>query len=193
MKNADALPSRPAGIGHNQGPLLDLSWNAWVWRRAHAQAWKPPGREIAMLRLRRAERLGLSYRDVTTVILNRGVYLEAPIVIADETLLASADAVLGKLRSLCDCTLMMCSADMDASLSGAFRQMGGLLEPLPDHAGADELVDTIKQLVRRSALAPSTIFAVGMTALHQKAAEQAGLGLFVDARVYFPDAVFGAT
>jgi hypothetical protein len=67
-----------------------------------------------------------------------------------------------------------------------------VLAPLPTAAGADDLGDTIKQLVRRSTLAPGAIFAVGTTALHQKAAERAGLGLFVDARVYFPDAVFKA-
>jgi hypothetical protein len=188
----DAFPSKAAGIGHNGGPPFDLSWNAWAWRRAHAQAWKPPGREIAMLRLRRAERLGLSYRDVTTVILNRGVYLEGSIVIADETLLASADAVLRKLRSLRDCKLMMCAADLDGSLSIAVQQMSGLVAPLPSDARADDLAGTLKQLARRSTSAPGAIFAVGTTALHQKAAERAGLGLFVDARVYFPDAVFKA-
>ena len=180
-----AAPSKPAGIGHNRGPALDLSWNAWVWRRAHAQAWQPPGREIALLRLRRAERLGLSYRDVTTVILNRGVHLEGAIVIVDKTPLVSADVMLQKLRTLSDCALMLCTPDPDADFSIAVRKIGGLLEHLPDCAGLDELVGVLTLLVRCSRLTPGATFAVGTTALQEKAAERAGLGLFVDARAYF--------
>ena len=36
--NVEALLRRP-GIGHNNGPTFDMSWEAWVWRRAAAKAW----------------------------------------------------------------------------------------------------------------------------------------------------------
>ena len=67
-------------IGHNGGPPLehpptDLSWQGWVWRRAHKRAWRTPPREIALRRLARAEELGMSYRDYTLEILERGKYL----------------------------------------------------------------------------------------------------------------------
>ncbi len=68
----------PAGIGHNQGPPLEelgLSWSGYCWRRAYRRAWKPPGREIALARLARAQELGMSYREYTAVILDRGVHL----------------------------------------------------------------------------------------------------------------------
>lgn len=73
----DAAPiSRP---GHNGGPPLEpepnLSWNAWNWRRASRRAWKTPPREIALRRLARAEELGMSYRDYTLEILERGRHL----------------------------------------------------------------------------------------------------------------------
>jgi hypothetical protein len=70
-----------AAIGHNGGPPLDepprapLDWNSYCWRRAHARAWKTPPREIALRRLRRAEAIGMTYREYQAVILDRGVYL----------------------------------------------------------------------------------------------------------------------
>jgi len=65
------------GIGHNQGPPLDpgASWRAFCWKKAHAKAWKTPPREIALARLKRAEELGMTYREYTSVILDKGVHL----------------------------------------------------------------------------------------------------------------------
>lgn len=65
------------GIGHNQGPAFDrgASWRQFCWRKAHARAWKTPPREIALARLARAEALGMSYREYTSVILDTGVRL----------------------------------------------------------------------------------------------------------------------
>ena len=67
-------------IGHNGGPPLeedpgDASWKSWTWRRAHKKAWKTPGREIALRRLARAEELGMTYREYTLEIMERGRYL----------------------------------------------------------------------------------------------------------------------
>ena len=74
-------PARPH-IGHNGGPPLDEplpnasgGWNGYCWRQAHKRAWKTPGREIALRRLKRAEELGMTYKEYTAVILDRGVYL----------------------------------------------------------------------------------------------------------------------
>ena len=72
------LPPAPR---HNGGPPLDgeedvnASWRAWNWRRAHKRAWKTPPREIALRRLARAEELGISYKEYTLEILERGKYL----------------------------------------------------------------------------------------------------------------------
>lgn len=75
------------GIGHNQGPPLedgaldepemlldqpDGGWKLWRWRGARKKAWKTPPREIALARLARAEALGITYRDYTLEILERG-------------------------------------------------------------------------------------------------------------------------
>ncbi|HEY4173290.1 MAG TPA: hypothetical protein VGM42_09700 [Rhodopila sp.] len=71
-------------IGHNGGPPLDpdppedpgaASWRSFCWRRAHKRAWKTPPREIALRRLARAEELGMTYKEYTLEILERGKYL----------------------------------------------------------------------------------------------------------------------
>src|SRR4029450_959800 len=77
--NVEALLRRP-GIGHNNGPTFDMSWEAWVWRRATAKAWKSPKPEVAMMRLKRAERLGITYRELASVIMDCGAHLGAAIL-----------------------------------------------------------------------------------------------------------------
>jgi hypothetical protein len=65
------------GIGHNQGPPIELgiSWGHFCWKKAHARAWKTPPREIALARLARAEELGMTYREYTSVLLDKGIHL----------------------------------------------------------------------------------------------------------------------
>ncbi len=65
------------GIGHNGGPPLDpnATWRLFCWKKAHASAWKTPPREIALARLKRAEALGMTYREYTAIILDTGVHL----------------------------------------------------------------------------------------------------------------------
>ena len=65
------------GLGHNRGPPLDpgAGWRAFCWRKAHAQAWKTPPREVALARLGRAQALGMTYRQYTAVLLDRGIHL----------------------------------------------------------------------------------------------------------------------
>jgi hypothetical protein len=72
------------GIGHNGGPLLKdwalddkpaNDWSYYCWRRAHARAWKTPPCEIALRRLRRAEELGMTYREYTAIFLDTGKLL----------------------------------------------------------------------------------------------------------------------
>jgi len=66
-----------ARIGHNRGPPLDpgADWRAFCWRKTHARAWRTPPREVARARLARAQALGMSYRQYTSVLLDRGIHL----------------------------------------------------------------------------------------------------------------------
>ena len=77
--NVEALLRRP-GIGHNNGPVFDMSWGAWVWRRASAEAWKAPKPEVARMRLKRAERLGITYRELTSALMDSGAHLGSAIL-----------------------------------------------------------------------------------------------------------------
>lgn len=69
-----------APLGHNGGPPLEeenddpAGWRQWCWKRARKRAWKTPPREIALRRLARAEELGMTYREYTLEILERGRY-----------------------------------------------------------------------------------------------------------------------
>ena len=64
------------GIGHNRGPALDpgADWRRFCWRKAYARAWQTPPREIAVARLARARVLGMTYRQYTAVLLDKGVH-----------------------------------------------------------------------------------------------------------------------
>ena len=46
-----------------------------AWRAAHDKAWKAPSQAIMLMRLERAERLGLTYEEYTLEILERGRHL----------------------------------------------------------------------------------------------------------------------
>lgn len=65
---------------HNGGPPIEQNddpggWREWCWRRARRRAWQAPGPEIVRRRLARAEELGMTYREYTLEILERGRYL----------------------------------------------------------------------------------------------------------------------
>jgi hypothetical protein len=71
---------RPAGLGHNGGPPLDdeppgkLLFVRHCWTKAREAAWRPPCRDIALFRLRRAEAAGLSYEAYMLTLLDTGRY-----------------------------------------------------------------------------------------------------------------------
>ncbi|MDX8524093.1 hypothetical protein RFM68_06205 [Mesorhizobium sp. MSK_1335] len=77
--------SRRPKRSHNGGPPLDdydgPSWgngDAYIflaWRAAHDEAWKAPSHAVMLMRLARAERLGLTYEEYTLEILERGRHL----------------------------------------------------------------------------------------------------------------------
>jgi hypothetical protein len=77
---------RQMDYGHNGGPLLDdedalPEWQvgdlyiSYCWKKARKAAWKV-SRDIALYRLERAEKLGLTYEEYTLEILERGRNLQ---------------------------------------------------------------------------------------------------------------------
>ena len=76
---------RTPTIGHNGGPPLDdehvPEWGRggigtyFSWRAAHRAAWRSLPREMMLWRLEKAERLGLTYEEYTSEVLDSGRYL----------------------------------------------------------------------------------------------------------------------
>jgi histidinol phosphatase-like enzyme len=72
--------SASGSIGHNGGPPLDGpdaeadpgGMRLYAWRKAHRAAWRAPSYEALRVRTERANALGLTYRDFTAVLLDRG-------------------------------------------------------------------------------------------------------------------------
>jgi hypothetical protein len=72
---------------HNGGPPLDdYDGPPWgdgdpfvflAWRAARDRAWKAPGRDVLLMRLERAESIGLTYEEYTLEILERGRHLHS--------------------------------------------------------------------------------------------------------------------
>jgi hypothetical protein len=61
-------------LGHNNGPdWFEVAlYVAYCWKKAYEKAWAPPSHELAVKRARRAEELGLSYREYALEIMERG-------------------------------------------------------------------------------------------------------------------------
>jgi hypothetical protein len=67
---------------HNGGPPLDdyqgPPWgkgDAYIflaWQAAHAKAWKAPSRDVMLMRMDKAERLGLTYESIRSNFWNAG-------------------------------------------------------------------------------------------------------------------------
>ena len=82
------IRNSPADVaaGHNRGPPLDdehtPEWgnggigNYFYWKAAHRAAWHNPSPGIVAFRIRKAERLGLTYEEYTLEILERGRHLQ---------------------------------------------------------------------------------------------------------------------
>lgn len=73
-------------VRSNNGPPLDDSPRPWgengignyfEWQAATDRVWKDVPYDIAVMRARRAEALGLTYAEYTLEILERGRYLSA--------------------------------------------------------------------------------------------------------------------
>jgi hypothetical protein len=74
------LPAH-ARIGHNQGPPLEEPASdpflRFLWRKAHAEAWKNPPLPILQFRVARAEAAGVTYREYVAELLDTGRHLQA--------------------------------------------------------------------------------------------------------------------
>lgn len=193
--NVEVLLRRP-GIGHNNGPTFDMSWEAWVWRRAAAKAWKTPKPEVALMRLKRAERLGITYRELTSAFMDSGSYLSAAVIplslaarvrrgpnreIIVEPRNSAAELVAkfrGRLFVLGDIDAVPGLSEEERAefLSILNRAFDGKIEAVGwGHDGK-----TIRSMLKANALPHQEAFMVGAGVGHRVLAETAGLPLTKD-------------
>ena len=84
--NSSTGPAENAAPGHNGGPSLEQEhrpeWgdggigNYFYWKAAHRAVWRNPSPGIVAFRIRKAERLGLTYEEYTLEMLERGRHLQ---------------------------------------------------------------------------------------------------------------------
>lgn len=192
----------PIGIGHNNGPPMATRWDLHCWRRAQAKVWKSPPREVVQLRLRRAGELGLTYRQLTLLLMDVGRVPTAIVFAVAGTLI---DGVAGDGRAL---RLLPGVADRLRVLTSpkVFLAAGaegeGTIESLvaasgvriagwcaaPDAPGrAAALLD----LLVVHAVSPRATIMIGTAPADRACADRAALAGFFDASPYFSPATPG--
>jgi hypothetical protein len=198
--NVEALLRRP-GIGHNNGPIFDMSWEAWVWRRATATAWKTPSPEVAKMRIRRAERLGITYKELTAALMNTGSNLGAAvmplslatrvrrgakgeIVVEPRNFVAALVAKFGgRLFLLGDIDAVPALSDDERAefLAIVNRSLDGKVEAIGwGHDGA-----AIRAMLKSNAVPHQEAFLVGAGMAHRVLGESAGLPFTKDIDSWF--------
>ena len=198
--NVEALLRRP-GIGHNKGPTFDMSWEAWVWRRAAAEAWKAPKPEVAMMRLKRAERLGITYKELAAALMNTGANLGAAVmplslaarvrrgangevVVEPRNFVAALVAKFGgRLFLLGDIDAVPALSDEERAefLAIVNRSLDGKVEAIGwGHDGP-----AIRAMLKSNAVPHQEAFLVGAGMAHQVLGESAGLPLTKDIDTWF--------
>ncbi len=218
--NVDALLRRTldtaggrALLGHNGGPPFDWSGEMYLWRRAVAKAWKTPPREIALLRLNRAEQLGLSYRAFNAVLLDRGRWLNT-IVFSLSALAIIADfdsrdgapnfasAVIDRFAALRNADILVLADplrdrrllgnrsadDLHAMLNAKLGDKIAGVEIIRqsfDNDAADPRQAAVSEFLKRQGRVAADTFMVGNTLDDLHLAKQAGLSLFLWADEYF--------
>ncbi|HTE37754.1 MAG TPA: hypothetical protein VK634_15330 [Reyranella sp.] len=199
-RNVESLLRRP-GIGHNNGPTFDMSWGAWVWRRAAAKAWKTPSPEVAKMRIRRAERLGITYKELTAALMNTGANPGAavmPLSLAarvrrgpkGEIIVEPRNSVAalvakfgGRLFLLGDIDAVpgLTEAERAEFLSVVNRAFDGKVEAIGwGHDGP-----AIRTMLRSNAMPHQEAFLVGAGMGHQVLGEAAGLPFAKDIDSWF--------
>jgi hypothetical protein len=198
--NVEALLRRP-GIGHNNGPTFDMSWEAWVWRRAAKKAWKTPSPEVAKMRIRRAERLGITYKELASALMDTGTNLgvavmplslaarvrrgpKGEIIVEPRNSVAALVAKFGgRLFLLGDIDAVPALTDAERAefLSVVNRAFDGKVEAVGwGHDGA-----AIRSMLKSNAVPHQEAFLVGAGMGHRILGEGAGLPLTKDIETWF--------
>jgi hypothetical protein len=178
-----------------------MSWEAWVWRRAAAKAWKTPKPEVALMRLKRAERLGITYRELAAAIMDSGAHLgvavlplslaarvrrgpQREVIVEPRNSVANLVAKFrGRLFVLGDIDAVpgLSDAERDDFLSVLNRAFDGKVEAIGwGHDGP-----AIRRMLKANGVPHQEAFLVGAGMAHQVLGETAGLPLTKDIESWF--------
>jgi beta-phosphoglucomutase-like phosphatase (HAD superfamily) len=199
-------------LGHNNGPpigdITDVGglMRQYAWRKAHKKAWRTPPIEIVKLRHRAATQIGLSYRDYTAILMDRGHRPSAVFFDLGGTLVRTRNndididrygaatlmpGVRKKLQALSDCKLFVIaeSARPAETLTACIAQLNELCAgKIIDHLTRGKpATDMVNHLLTKHAIPPSQAILVGATVESERCAEQAKLARFFWAWTYFAE------
>jgi phosphoglycolate phosphatase-like HAD superfamily hydrolase len=204
-------------IGHNNGPPLgDISdvggvARLYYWRKAHKAAWRTPPIEIVKLRYRAAEQLGISYKDYTSILLDRGrrpsaIFFDlagALVRVRNNEIDTSRDGavtlmpgVRQKLRRLSDCSVFVIS-----KTTRSRETIEGYIDQVSDSCGGrvtdysigdGTALDMVNALLAKHRIPASQAVLVGDRIEAEKCAEAAKLARFFWAWHYFGEKIMAS-
>ncbi len=164
---------QPPPIGHNRPP--PRGWAHYCWRRAHKTAWKSPPIEVVRRRCKAAAGLGVSYRDYTAVLLDRGVHLSAVAIVLEEARLPTGWTI--KLRSMKPSRAVLVLREASAMTLDVGLELRGRFV-LPAAAPGREAAALCAGLSRLGANPAATALVIA-TQRDRRLAEAAGVARFV--------------
>ena len=204
-------------IGHNNGPPLgDISdvggvLRLYYWRKAHKAAWRTPPIEIVKLRYRAAEQLGISYKDYTSILLDRGRRPSAIFFDLAGALVRSRNSeidtgrdgtvtlmpgVRQKLRRLGDCSVFVITKSALArdTVEDCIRHVSDSCGvKVTDHSiGEGTALDMVNGLLAKHRIPASQAVLIGDTVEAEKCAEAAKLARFFWAWHYFGEKIMAS-
>jgi hypothetical protein len=201
-------------LGHNNGPpigdITDVGglMRQYCWRKAHKKAWRTPPIEIVKLRYQAAAQLGLSYRDYTAILMDRGHRPSAIFFDLGGTLVRTRNnevhtgiggtvtlmpGVRRKLQRLSGCSLFIIASGelTHETVDGHIRQIGELSGSKLSGWTSRE-PDMVNGLLAKHGIPPSQAILVGDTVEDERCAERAKLARFFWAWHYFGDTSMGS-
>lgn len=215
-------------LGHNNGPpigdITDVGglMRQYCWRKAHKKAWRTPPIEIVKLRYQAAAQLGLSYRDYTAILMDRGHRPCAIFFDLGGTLVRTRNneidtdrdgavtlmpGVRKKLQRLSGCSLFVVTNQVRIAretVEGYIRQVGEMSGGrITDHMICSDAPGSqspmrkpssgmVNDLLAKHGIPPSQAILVGDTVEDERCAERAKLARFFWAWHYFGDASMGS-
>ncbi|MEC9346112.1 MAG: hypothetical protein VYB54_07790 [Pseudomonadota bacterium] len=197
MGDAWSRPVALPGLGHNLGPPLDPGRSSVVlaWRRARDEAWKPPPPEVVRMRMARAAALGLTYREYTAVVMDRGRRLQALLFPLEGTLVQPRrpgfvagrpdrpmPGVEARLRSVaCLRRIVVAGTEGHAGLVDWVRPEVVVRTSGTRVGRRDAVLAALRQL----GIAPGEVAVIGAHARDRTLAGDIDAGLFVEAADWF--------